>query len=63
VESAHGFEVTEQADDMVTEREEFKGRASSLNAQLFVSYVEARNLELKQGTITEKQGYMLLPVP
>jgi serine/threonine protein kinase len=51
VESAHGFEVTEQADDMVTEREEFKGRASSLNAQLFVSYVEARNLELKQECI------------
>lgn len=52
VESTHGFEVAEQADDMVTEREEpaLKGRTSSLNAQLFVSYVEARNLDLKQGT-------------
>ncbi len=54
VESTHGFEVAEQADDMVTEREEpaLKGRTSSLNAQLFVSYVEARNLDLKQGTNT-----------
>lgn len=53
VESTHGFDLAEQADDMVTERAEealiTKGRASSLNAQLFVSHVEARNLDLKPG--------------